>query len=364
MLPWILALLSAVAPPSVHAQPIQASPVLVQIDARASLRLRCSVDRRPAKPCAHSATFRLPAGRHTVTVVAVDAQGRRSAPRSATVVVPSPAPRPVHVGGAPVGIGVLDGALWVASYSDGVLSRVDTATRAVTATVHVGGQLGSVGADASGVWVSVFDGGAVARIDPDRRTVVGRVAVGGRPSGIAFANGAVWVGNLDGWLSRIDPATMKATKIAMPSGVSSPMLARGRLWVGLQDGTVAIVDPAAGTVAGRTAKVDVDVDALADTPAGIWVSTFGGSVGRIDPATGRVSLRRRLGGRGGGIAFAGGSVWASDYDGAYVVRIDPRTGAFLSATATGRQPRESLPVGSTLWVLDQADGAVSPVPLR
>jgi streptogramin lyase len=69
----------------------------------------------------------------------------------------------------------------------------------------------------------------------------------------------------------------------------------------------------------------------------------------------------RLRGRGSGIAFAGGRVWASAYDRRLVLGLDPTTGGYAVAVHTGAQPRESLVVGSTLWVVDQGSGALTPV---
>ncbi len=344
---------------------MQSSPVAVQISARPSLRLRCTVDRRREEPCSRSTRFRLASGRHTISAAAVDSRGRRSAARSVVVVVPFPAPRAVHVGGAPVGIATLGTDVWVSGGTSGVVSRIDGSTKAVVATVRVGGQLGGGGAGPSGVWVSVYDGGEIARIDPARNAVTGRFAVGGRPTGLAVsADGAVWAGNLDGYLTRIDPETSKTTRIALPSGVSMPLVARGLVWAGLQDGSVVAVDPSTNAIAGRAARIGTDVDALADTPAGIWLSTFSSAVGLLDPGSRTISHRRTLPGRGSGITYAGGSIWSSDYDDGYVLRLDPRTGALVGATRTGSQPRESAAAGGVLWVLDQADGDVSPVPLR
>jgi len=51
----------------------------------------------------------------------------------------------------------------------------------------------------------------------------------------------------------------------------------------------------------------------------------------------------------------------SVYDAGYVLALDPARGTFLAAVHAGVQPRESLVVGSTLWVLDQLGGALVPV---
>lgn len=371
MLTGILALLAAVgalaqpAAPRVLAAQIQSSPVRVTVlPARGTRRLLCAVDGRAPRVCGRAPSFRLAPGRHTVSVRAVDRLGRRSAARSVTIVVPLPAPTAVPVGGRPVGVAALGGDLWISGGGSGAVVRLDTGSRRVLATVRVGGQLGSVAATPTAVWISVFGSGQLVAIDPVRGAVARRIPLGGRPTGVAVTpDGAVWVGNLDGYLSRLDPATGQVTRLAMPAGVSTEIAARGLLWVGLQDGSLVAVDPATGRPTGPAAQVAPDVDALVDTPAGIWVTTFSGTAALVDPATRVVSRRRTLPSQGSGIALGGGSVWASAYGAGLVVRLDPATGALLGAVRTGAGARESVVVDGTLWVCDESDGAVTPIPL-
>jgi hypothetical protein len=71
--------------------------------------------------------------------------------------------------------------------------------------------------------------------------------------------------------------------------------------------------------------------------------------------------RVRLPSRGSGIAWGNNAVWVSAYDSELVVQLDARTGALLGAVHTEAQPRESLVVGNTLWVVNRADGTVTPI---
>jgi YVTN family beta-propeller protein len=362
----ILAALAAVAPPPplVHAAAVQVSPVSLSVLAPRARRLTCAVDGGTPRTCARTASLRLPPGRHRITVRAVDAAGRSSAGRSVVVVVARPAPAPVRVGAQPVGVAAVGETVWVSNSASGTVSRIDSRSRRVVAEVQVGGQLGSVAAAADDVWVSVFGGGELVRIDPARNAVAGRIAVGGRPTGIAVGpDGDIWVGNLDGYVSRVDPASGTVRRIALPSGASMPLVARGLVWLGLQSGAVVSIDPATNGLAGAAIRVAPDVDALVDTRFGIWVSTFAGTAALVDPDRRVVARRLRLPSRGGGIALAGGSVWASAYDSGLVVRLDPRSGAVLAAVQTGSRPRESVAAGGSLWVLDQGDGTVTPIPL-
>jgi YVTN family beta-propeller protein len=367
--PALIALLLAgtrPAPPAVSAALVQSSPVLVRVTPRrATLRVVCSVDGGRARTCARRTRLKLRPGRHTVAAWAIGRHRTRSAKRRVTVIAAAPRPTSVAVGGQPVGIAATGSTLWVSGGSDGNAIRVDAATRQVTARVAVGGQLGGIAASSGAVWVAVFDGGEVVRIDPATNAVVARIAVGGQPTAIAFdPGGSVWVGNLDGTAARISPATDVVTaKVHFASGVSTFLPLRTLLWTGLQSGSLVTLDPSVGAVTGSEIPVSVDVDAIASTPAGIWASTFDGVAVRIDPVSRRVTRHVRLPGRAGGIAFAKGLVWVSLYDGGYALELNPASGKPVGAVRTGTQPRDSLVVGGTLWIVDQASGELTPVPV-
>lgn len=68
---------------------------------------------------------------------------------------------------------------------------------------------------------------------------------------------------------------------------------------------------------------------------------------------GRLQLRPRdrppaTSGKGSGIAFADGRVWASLFDRRLVVELDPVTEALIGAVHTGAGPRESIVAGGML----------------
>ena len=326
-------------------------------------RLVCSVDGTRPRTCGRTTRLRLAPGRHTFSAWAVMRSGRPSRKARAAVVVAQREPKAVAVGGQPVGVGAAGNAIWVSDGSGGNAVRVDADTRQVTERVAIGGELGGIAATGSGVWVSVYDGGQVARVDPATNTVVARVTVGGQPTSIAVdPAGQIWVGNLDGSATRIDPATNLVTAtVRLSSGASTLLPVGSLIWIGLQNGSLVSLDPATGALTGSAVKVAPDVDALVSTPAGLWASTFGGTAARVDINARRVVRRVRLPGRGSGIAYVGGPVWVSVYDARYVLALDPAKGTFLAAVHAGVQPRDSVVVGSTLWVCDQLTGALVPV---
>jgi len=362
----LLALLAAVnlPVPGVSAAGVQDSPAGIQIRLRGGeRRALCAVDGGRSASCALRARFRLAPGRHTIAVRGVDARGRRSRARTVAVVVPEPAPAPVDVGGQPVGIAAGGGSLWVSGGSSGELVRLDPSSRTVSARVATGSvQLGSVFVGSGGaVWTGDFGGGALLRIDPVSGTVAARVALGGRPTAIAAdPTGELWVGNLDGGLARVSAAGTRLDPVSFPGGTSCLLFAASGLWVGTQAGSLVQLDAAAGTTLGSV-TIGADVDAIADTPGGLWVTTFDGRAALVDPAQRRIVRRVQLPGRGSGVAYADGGVYVSVYDRGLVLRLDARTGAVTRAIHTGAQPRESVVLGSTLWVVDQAAGALTPI---
>ena len=61
----------------------------------------------------------------------------------------------VPVGAIPSGVATGEGSVWVASYGDGTVSRINPFTRRVTATIRVGHGAVDVAVGYGAVWVAV-----------------------------------------------------------------------------------------------------------------------------------------------------------------------------------------------------------------
>ena len=152
------------------------------------------------------------------------------------------------------------------------------------------------------VWVTSYDDDAIVRIDPISGRMLTTIRVPGRgPTGVAEADGALWVANSrNGSVSRIDPvsnqvtATISMTCRSQCLGGAVPLAlaaVANQIWIRNEgDGTVARIDTRTNMVVGT---IDVDTfygrdgqDAIGVTPSAIWLS--GISLQRIDPSTGRV----------------------------------------------------------------------------
>ena len=219
----------------------------------------------------------------------------------------------VDVGGAPSGMVVADGDLWVSLAVDGVV-RIDQATNTVVARIDQ--PMVALAAGYGSVWAIDVFRDVLLQIDPGTNRITREIPVGGMPTGIAAGFGSVWVANtLDGTVTRVDPVSGE-TIATIPLGT-------GPIWPG-------------GIVAG---------------PRGIWlVSGDGNVVSRIDPARSRVASQFPLPGARS-LAVTGGTIWVGLARSDMLVQIGPeriRTLRLRGLRADGYGPR--LAGGTSLWL--------------
>ena len=265
-------------------------------------------------------------------------------------------------------IAVTDDAVWVSGWDGTTVSRIDAHTNAVT-TVDVGVAGARVAAGEGGVWVGV-DGGQLLRLDPDSGEVIATIDTGhDATASPLISDGAVWVQHLtNGVVSRVDPQTNEVTATvdlttAGTVGAEDMAIADGLVWVNTCSGPVSI-DPQTLTVrepialdgcgnsigfsdgslwvglpGPRTARIDpgdreveviLDIGPVDDAPflatadGAVWRPLTTSTIARIDTATNTVSeiLDLDRGGQIAGFAVGHGSLWAGDYSGRSVLRID------------------------------------------
>jgi len=99
--------------------------------------------------------------------------------------------------------------VWVTSYDEGTVRRLDTASGAQRgAPIKVGPHPRAIAAGGGTAWVTSRDDGTVRRLR-DGKTV----KVGADPRDLVVADGSVWVASArDGTVTRIDAATAKAAE--------------------------------------------------------------------------------------------------------------------------------------------------------
>ena len=102
-------------------------------------------------------------------------------------------PETIGVSGGPLGIAAGGGAIWVVTFWQRELVRIDPETRRVLRRIHVGAGPLAVAVGAGAVWVTNRDDRTISRIDPDTNTVVQTIRLAAAPYGIRVAHGRVWV---------------------------------------------------------------------------------------------------------------------------------------------------------------------------
>ena len=153
--------------------------------------------------------------------------------------------------GSPEGLAVSESAVWVAG-SSGWVSRIDPATRTISASGRSLSFSDRVTAAEGDVWVGNGDLAWVTRLDPASASAVDSVEVGWWVLDLAIAEGALWIasdGNAGGQLSRIPLGASDITDIReldwRPEALA---VGEGALWAhDSGSGAVHRIDPGSGT---------------------------------------------------------------------------------------------------------------------
>ena len=106
------------------------------------------------------------------------------------------------IGVIPTALAIGGGSIWVAAPSPhgphAAVWRFDPITARVTQTTRLGKVVGypptlDIAFGEGAVWVASYDAGTVTRLDPATGNVVATIRIGGNPSGIAVGANRVWV---------------------------------------------------------------------------------------------------------------------------------------------------------------------------
>jgi YVTN family beta-propeller protein len=267
---------------------------------------------------------------------------------------------PVTVG-SPSGLASGAGSVWAVSSTEGTLSRIDPATRAVQ-QIPVGSAPGAVTVTPDNVWVANTGDGTVSRISTKTNAVVQTILVGNLPVAIASGPRGVWVANeADDTIDRIDPVTGSVTR-TVPVGGRPDGIAAGpdAVWVANgEDGTVTRIDPATYQPSGPI-YVGSGPAGIAVTPAAVWVAnSLDQTVSKLDPATGQVTATIGVGDGPSTIVAAKDGVWVGDEFDATLDRIDPQTDRVERGVFIGSSPWGIAADGPGLWVAARPFAAAS-----
>ncbi len=217
-----------------------------------------------------------------------------------------------------------EGFVWVGTYNDETLRRIDPSTGIVIEEYNVGHEVYGISIDAEGiVWftslqIPDFTGGMLGAFDTDARSVIGTWTIPGcsNPYGIAVdGDGNIWMGNYTcNNLVKFERRTDTFSSYSLPTF-------------------------------DRTRGVAVDADNK------IWVVSYGTNrIARFDPVTNSFigSYETCEGPIGIGVAedrhvwvpcYGSDNVWQINYDGAFVSSVDVGRNPYSYSDLTGFQLR-------------------------
>jgi len=245
----------------------------------------------------------------------------------------------VPVGDDPGGIAAGAGAIWVANYGDGTVSRIDPETNSAVATIDTGSTPLDVAVGAGAVWVSTSTNSSVLRIDPATNDITATVDVGLGAETIVADDDVIWVANGFGEsVTRIDPAAVAVDPgaavgpVVEVGGRAGPLaMGEGVLLVSVSadEGAsyrVVVLDAATGSEQDDLA-LDAAALALESAASGLapdhtlaWVAGSAG-ITEVDVVTGERTISTPLP-EFPDYIVAADAVWASSLLGEAVMRVD------------------------------------------
>ncbi len=276
----------------------------------------------------------------------------------------------VRLGGAPDGMAVDGGFVWVSDQEENVVRRVDTATNdPVGPAIPVGQNPDGVAAEDGTVWVASLDDGRVTRLvtsGDGTITETGTVNLDGQPEGVALGKQLVWVTTgPTGAVARLDRASATAVGDPIDIGLNAVGVFVGKDTVYVSDkaqNTVARLDPATAKALGEPIRVGKRPRGLVEAAGSVWVANSDGdTVSRINASSGRVvGSPIAVGNNPRDVTSAGGFVWVANTDSGTVTRIDARTGRVAGdAIPVGDKPASIAAGAGSVWVSNSGDGTLS-----
>jgi DNA-binding SARP family transcriptional activator/ABC-type transport system substrate-binding protein len=212
---------------------------------------------------------------------------------------------------------------------------------------------------------------AVAFLNASSGNLAGQVPLANPLTGggaVAFGFGSAWAMSESGYLSRIEPSTVRSIATipldAIPGGIA---LGAGSVWVSdANSATLLRIDPLLNIVADRLPLPTGGVDQPSQTwevafgAGSVWVAHGSASakIERIDARSGRVQRRFDVA-FARGLAFGDGALWASTALGR-LLRIDGETNSVRTVLTLHSEPYLCCVAvgGGYVWLSIATDGTV------
>src|SRR5262249_50335325 len=274
----------------------------------------------------------------------------------------------IALGGRPAAIAAGADAVWVADHDDGTVVRIDPRTLE-TRAIAVSLEPRSVAVTSRTVWLT--DGLRLVQLDARygnvrRERVLRQNTLGfpnllthGSPGVVAVGPAGVWVGHGISAVSRIDPATGRATRTVtladVPLGLA---VADDSVWVVAPPTNRLIsLDAATGSVTGSAHVDNVSYGeaggyfsaGIAVDASSVWVAARS-AVTRIDRLALSTLKKVHASNSSVGVALGEGSVWVTNNLDGTLSRIDPRTNRVVQTIKVGGNPTWIAVSHGRLWV--------------
>jgi class 3 adenylate cyclase/streptogramin lyase len=226
------------------------------------------------------------------------------------------------VGGAPTGIALGGGSVWVTTEfgltggEPGSVVRFDASDGHQLPPLNAGDGVAGIAAGQHEIWVTNEKNDTLVRIDADTGAIGNPIHVGRGPKAVALGAGSVWVANsLDRTVSRVDPRTGVVSPPILVQAADAIAADNSGAWVvGTATNSVTHVDAVTNGIK-TTISVPSGPTAIALTANAVWVAAdVAGEVVEIDPSTGQIVQRLKVNGHPSAIATHGASVWVTISD--------------------------------------------------
>jgi hypothetical protein len=276
----------------------------------------------------------------------------------------------IAVGDGAQAVGVGSGRVWVASYRDGTLSKIDTQTGAVTKIPSVGRPFA----------LTVHNGKAyVAAQGPAQ--FAGNVAqfdavTGGHTGGVDVLACSLTSGEYGVWVAgcpNVQPLLVDGNDVRIGASVAIPYAepasavnfrealagmaqGEGAIWVigDAADQRLWRIDPLRRRIE-ATILLGFPPAAVATGAGGVWVTDeLGDRLVRIDPGTNRVVAVIPVGRGAAGVTVGAGSVWVAGAVDHVITRVDPRTNDAVATIQVAESPRAVAVGDGSVWAVGDA----------
>lgn len=160
-----------------------------------------------------------------------------------------------------ISLAIGDGSVWILSDSEGILTRIDPRKNSIAANISVLPRSFCAVYGYNAVWITNTDSNSIQRIDPVTNSVAATIPVGKKPWFLAAGENGIWTLNqVDGTVSRIDPISNAVISIdtKVPGAGGDIATGANRIWVRAKnDRLLQTINPSTNSV-----------DAIYEPPSG------------------------------------------------------------------------------------------------